>query len=161
MKSEHLGKRKKCWPFSSAPRHFFLKFDLLSESNTLGNGIALSNGTSLGKDFTEPDTDNTHDWVRLSQSTVSNNDSNNGVCEISNEHFMSSLKVGVGRVLLDSSLVNHFVVDDELSITGWQVVRLFRGNISILTSLSFSFSACSSQILSFKVVDLFVSSTSV
>jgi hypothetical protein len=56
---------------------------------------------------------------------------------------MSSLKVGVGRVLLNSGFVDHFVVDDELSITGRQVVGLFRWDIGILTSFSFSFSSCS------------------
>jgi len=157
MKFEHLGKRKKCWPFSSAPSRTIVESDSLSKSNTFSDGIGLSNGTSFGKYFTEPNTDNTHDWISLSQSTISNDDSNNSVCEISNKHLVSSLKVGVGRVLLDSGLVDHFVVDDEFSITRWQVVGLFRGDIGILTSFSFSFSACSRQVLSFEIVDLFVS----
>lgn len=147
----------KCWPYSSVPHQFVVDSDSLSKSNTFGDSISLGNGTSLGKDLTKPDADNTHNRISLSQSTVSNDDSNNSVCEISDKHFVASLEVWVGRVLLDPSLVDHFVVDNEFSITGWQVVGLFRGDIGILTSFSFSFSARSLQILSFEVVDLLVS----
>lgn len=69
---------------------------------------------------------------------------------------MTSLKVWVGRVLLDSSLVDHFVIDDEFSITRGEIVGLLGGDIGILTSFSLSFSLLSIQILSFEIVDLLI-----
>jgi hypothetical protein len=136
----------------------YKKDDLLSKSDAFGDSISLGNRASFGKDLAQSHTDNTHDGIGLSQSTISNNDPDDSIGEISNKHFVTSFKVWVGRVLFDSSLVDHFVVNDEFSITRGQIVGLFRGDIGILTSFSLSFSLFSIEVLSFKVVDLHISS---
>ena len=143
-------------PATSDHVHLIRYNDLLSKSDTFGNSISLSNRASFCKDFAQSNTDNTHDRISLSQSTIPDDDPDDSVCEISNKHLVTSLKVWVGRVLLDSSLVDHLVVDDEFSITRGEIVGLFRGDIGILTSFAFSFSLLSIQILSFEIVDLLV-----
>lgn len=113
------------------------------------------------EELLEREVDDTEDGVLLPQGGVSNWDSDavvrvskgtsakrraqrrtdnsdDRVFEVSDELLRSSLEERHGRVLLDSRLVDHVVVDDNLAVGARQVSGLLRRLVRVLPSNALS-----------------------
>lgn len=123
----------------------------LSKSLAFGDGPGGCNAGCLGEDFGHSKRNDTEDWVGLSDSTVTHDNTNNTVLPVANKDFDGRFKEWLSRVLLDSGLEDQVVIDDDLAIRRRQVVVLLRGIIGILSGLTFSIALSARQILPFDV----------